>query len=55
MKLAIVNAAGEVMSYQGTVLVFHPSERERAEAILWLVQRNAVDGRHYQLVEQVSA
>ena len=58
-KLKIVNQNGELMDYQGTLMVFNPNnepqvagmtERERAESILWLLERNATNGP-FRLVE----
>lgn len=48
--LKIVNDKGETATYRGKRLEFLDSERERAETILFLVQREATNGPH-SLVE----
>lgn len=48
--LKIVNDNGETATYHGKRLEFVESERERAEMILWLVQREASNGP-FRLVE----
>jgi hypothetical protein len=42
--MRIVDKNGQTASYQGQLLVFKPDERERAEMILFLVNRNAANG-----------
>jgi hypothetical protein len=51
-RIAIVNREGQVATYQGKQMVFDdtPEERERAEAILFLVGRSATNGP-FQLLQ----
>lgn len=46
----IVTKDGSTAFYQGTKLEFNDNEKDRAETILWLVNRNAANGPFY-LVE----
>jgi hypothetical protein len=50
MKLRIVDKDGNLALYQGKRLEFDPSERDRAETIVWLVGRNATNGP-FRLIE----
>jgi len=43
-RLRIVNGKGELASYQGKRMEFEDSERERAEMIVFLLNRQAIGG-----------
>ncbi len=43
-KWKIVDKDNQLMSYEGKDLIFESHERERAEAIVWLLHREALGG-----------
>lgn len=53
-RLCIVDSNGSICKYMGKELRFDAHERERAEMILFLLERNAVNGpfRLIPLIEQ---